>query len=118
MATVGAITRFNRGGKRLQTSLTKPFFNDRYVLFTKILSSSVLLWSVLKTFSSICFHKLKSKGLKSGDRGGKVFGPKAPVGVQTIPSQPLKSMLVLRPVRRRNLIFLTHGRTFVSKISL
>ena len=55
----------------MQTFLTKPFLIDCHAPFTEALSSSVLLWHVLQASSSICAHKLKSRGLKSGDCGGQ-----------------------------------------------
>ena len=54
-----AIKRLNRGRKLLHIFQTESFLIDRYARFTEALSSSVLLWRVLETFSSMYVYKLE-----------------------------------------------------------
>ena len=65
------INRSKRGRKPLQIFLTQPFFIDRHARFTEVLSSYVLLWRALHTSTSICVHKLKMRGFKSGSCAGQ-----------------------------------------------
>ena len=113
---LAAITRSNSGQKLLQPFLTNPFLINSQTRFTETLSSFLLLWSVLHTFSTMCVHKLKSKGFKSGDCGCQKFMLASNqywtafarcAGAPSCWEDVISVFLVM---------FLTHDRTPVSKI--
>ena len=106
---LAAITRSNRGRKLLQAFLTKPFLFERPARFTDTASSFVLLWRVFQVFSLtyVCSNLVTIVATSSY---WHLTSPVHSFCLACRLSVLLEDVILV--------IVLTHGRSFVSKISL